>query len=365
MNRNERLIRSYIRESLLNEDVNDVSGASLMAQEQPRVYGSNTDLYNTFVKPFTDVGKTAVGKAKEVTRKVRSGIEVGVKAALQTVIPGLSFNFNKIFDKEKEDIEKIRSEYQDVYDSTKQALSGGDAQLLAFMASPQLFMGGKLGAASPAIVKNTADVLTGGATTAIYDKVKEKAQQLGRWSMGGDPKKESYEFDDASVLVEILLDPSFIVDEVTMIVYGESLNEAEGDKKKTKIMPQTIFKSPKFKDEIEKSKIVQKMSKQAEAIIQNTADQIVAAATFDSAEKLPAQTKEAIQKFLDSEEGKKLDDKGKKDYVNSVLKAAQKSAAKEGMKALDDNLKKTKAPKGSSVAQIYGAAKQKLAKSAK
>lgn len=371
MNRNERLIRSYIRESLLKEDLNDVSGVDKMAQEQPRVYGSGTDLYNTFVKPFVNVGKTAVGKAKEITRTARTGLEVGLKAALQTVIPGISFDFNKVFDKEKEDLEKIKSQYSDVYAATRETLSGGDAQMMAFLANPGLFLGAKLGAASPAIAKDLASIASGGLSDSVFDSIKDKAKGLGRWSLKDGSNKgsrrESIEFDEANFLIEILADENFKIDDKARFVYGNKLHLSEAEKQSDKntksvITPQKIIKSSAFMKSVDKG--AAEMKKAAEAVIQRTAQNIVNAAKIKDLKDLPEKTQKEVNQFLKGD-GSNLPKEQKDAFVKGIVDQAKKTAAKAAIEAIEKRLSSADAPKNSSFVQIYTAAKKQIEQNSK
>lgn len=284
MNKNERLIRAYIRESLLSEDLNDYGyNPDAAALGQIRVYGDSGQLANTFIKPFTDVFKTAYGKSKETLRKARTAVGVGVKAVMQTIIPGYSADFAEMFDKEKEDIAAIRREYQDVYNANREALKG-DAELMAFMLAPGAYLGVKLASKSPEAAKDLASAVSGGLSDDIIDGVKEKAQAAGRWFMGDQSRKrrwgESYvaSLFDSNFLVEAFMEETEI-DEIFMEIYGAGsvVNEAdkEGGEEK-KIGLEDILKSKKFQAKIENSPRAKEMKAAAEEAIQKQAAEMFA-----------------------------------------------------------------------------------------
>ena len=199
----ERLLREYVQSILLEDEAGGNTalfggaGAGFNAYDASFSHGvgggagawsggSAQDLHDTFIGPFVDVFKTAVGKTKEITRKTRTLLWVGLQTVLTTLIPIYGYNYAEVFDKEKEDIEKIRGEYKDVYDRTEAALSGPDATLLAFMASPALTLGAFAAKATPEATKGLFSAVSGGLSDEIYDGTKSKLEAAGRWLLGDD-----------------------------------------------------------------------------------------------------------------------------------------------------------------------------------
>ena len=175
-----RLLREYLRVTL-NEDYDGGGGS-----DYGMAYGSSDEMMSTFIGPFTDVFKTAVGKTKEVTRKTRTLLHVGFTALITTFIPFIGTDYNSIFDKEKADIDKIRSQYKDVYDRTDKALGGNDAAMLAFMASPGIAMSAWALKQTPKVIKGTFSALTGGMSDDVYDKTVSAAKEAGSWVTSDD-----------------------------------------------------------------------------------------------------------------------------------------------------------------------------------
>ena len=182
-------------QGVLSEDGEggDISGgyggmdiASGMSSPYGVSFGSGNDLINTFVKPFTDVVKTAMGKSKEIVRKTGTLVTVAFQSVLTTIIPIYGYNYADVFDREKEDIEKIRGEYKDVYDSTWDALKSSDAALLAFMASPAVVLGYAAAKQSPAVVKGMMSTVSGGTSDKILDKAMGLLSKSERAAMGDD-----------------------------------------------------------------------------------------------------------------------------------------------------------------------------------
>lgn len=176
------LLREYVKE-VLSEDsfgASTLSDAGITAGDisaaagpYGMAFGSREDLKNTFITPFTDVFKTAVGKSKEITRKARSLVTVSFGVILTTLIPGLSAKYSKIFEKEKKDIEKIRGQYKDVYEMTNKALGSADAAFVAFMTAPDLTLSALAISKSPEVVKGILSTLTGGLSDDLFKKVKD------------------------------------------------------------------------------------------------------------------------------------------------------------------------------------------------
>lgn len=151
------LIRKYVSE-VIKEDMGDygVDTGGMGA-----VYGSGSDLFKTFIKPFTDVIGTVAGKTKEVIRSGLTVLNVAFEGVMTTFIPFLTDSYDEIFAKEKTDLAKIRSEYQSIYDATDEALRG-DASVLAFMAFPGPVLAGKFAKEAPGAAKKLLSVATGG-----------------------------------------------------------------------------------------------------------------------------------------------------------------------------------------------------------
>jgi hypothetical protein len=188
----EKLLREYVREILTEEDggVSADSYGYSGGGAYGMSFGSQEDMYNTFIGPFVDVFKTAAGKSKEVVQKTKTLLHVALASTLTAIIPGFGYNYAEVFDDEKEKIEKIRSEYKDVYEKTDKALSSTDASMLAFLASPGLVLSTVAAKKGPGVAKDMLGGLTGGLSDELFDKVKEKAISAGRWSLGEDEDTE-------------------------------------------------------------------------------------------------------------------------------------------------------------------------------
>lgn len=200
----ENLLREYVQTTLLEFDAAaadvgyDTGGAYGIS------FGSSQDLIDTFITPFTDVFKTAVGQTKEITRRAGTVLWVYLQATLTTLIPIYGYDYAEVFEKEKADVEKIREEYSEVYKRTDAALASNDAALLAFMAHPGGFLTAKLaGDVTPEAAKETRSLLsaiTGGFSEDVIGGLKG----IERWSLGdehrsGGSKSPSSSFGEARV----------------------------------------------------------------------------------------------------------------------------------------------------------------------
>lgn len=194
-----RLLREYVRKVLAEDDLGgyagDYAGIGLNTDSGPygRSYGSNQDLYDAFIGPWTDVFKTAVGKTKEITRSAITAVDVVIGTVLTTIIPGLGRTYEDAFKEEQKDLEKIRGQYKDVYDKTDQALASTDASVLAFMASPAIVLSKMAADKSPVVAKEILSVATGGKSDELFkDAMKSKSSDDSSGKSKG--KKEPRDF---------------------------------------------------------------------------------------------------------------------------------------------------------------------------
>jgi hypothetical protein len=176
MSPDDRLLREYIR-AVLTEDDGGVYGDLAMfdATHSPWgvSFGSGDDLFNIFVRPFTDVIQTAAGKTKELSQKGQTLVRVAFEAIATTLIPVLTDSYNEIFEHEKEKIDKIRGEYGEVYQSNWDAFKDEDFQFLMFLYNPARYINTKILKKSPQAALTMLGVLTGGTLDRYLDKVRD------------------------------------------------------------------------------------------------------------------------------------------------------------------------------------------------
>lgn len=289
------LLKEYVR-IILNEDsvgASTLSDAGITAGDisaaagpYGMAFGSSEDLKNTFITPFTDVFKTAVGKSKEVTRKARTLLTVSFAVILTSLIPGLGARYSEVFKEEKKDIEKIKSEYKDVYERTNKALSSTDAAFIAFMTAPEICISALALSKAPAVMKDTLSILTGGFSDDLFDKVMDKNFEDGARRKKRDSKKrdgsrtspsdvfgESFlkEASEENAARKILSNRKFIrkslansdslreIQKVAIETYRETLRKVYGQ-------AEDVLKNAKSIDDLEK--IMKKKIPEAEKIKQ-------------------------------------------------------------------------------------------------
>lgn len=123
--------------------------------------GSTEGLISTFVKPFTDVLVTAVGKTKELSRSAQNLLNVTFETLVTTLIPIYSDSFDEIFEKERADIDKIRQKYRKVYESNIEMFSDSDMGVLAYAFNPASYITSQFISAAPKTALKMIEVLTG------------------------------------------------------------------------------------------------------------------------------------------------------------------------------------------------------------
>lgn len=356
----EHLLREYVRNSLLlketesggNPYISDYGGYGIS-------YGSGQDLMDTFITPFTDIFKTALGKSKEITRKARTVIWVGLQTVLTTLIPIYGYDYAEVFDKEKEDINKIREQYKDVYERTNQALKSNDAALLAFMVSPAnvlaLGAGAAAAKATPKATKELLSVMSGGLSDELIDGIKSKAEKAGRWALGdshGSGGRSGKKGNEPKDRFE-----------------GQIREEDEGEKKPMLTLDK-VLKDRKFLNKVFSSQKAQQMQAEATEIYKGTLQEILSKAenlmkktrTIEDVEKaMKGKLKGDMQQKID--EIKKLSPEEKKKAEEMLISGLKKATKEFYVKNLSDHVKKVMEagiPDSSPYVKDYKATIQKI-----
>lgn len=274
----ERLLREYVRE-VLREDgdggytAGDIMMSDISMNPYGIHYGSGKDLYHVFVEPFTDIFKTAAGKSKEITRRALTVGKVAFETIATTIIPILRDDYKEIFDKEREALDKIKSEYAEVYNANWDAFRDPDFVLAAFWYSPALVLTTKFVRKAPDAALDLVSVLSGGTLDDWVKKVKHTLH------IGDDKHKEfekrhggsKSEFNGGDYYGGGELGSSG----VDMGYYGESViretDEASNDPHQ-KVMK--ILTSDKLKQKLSQSPVVRKMEQEGQKIVRHTLEGI-------------------------------------------------------------------------------------------
>lgn len=182
----EKLLREYIRETLLLEAGGDGAMTYNGGYGGYLQYGSTEDLTNAFLKPFTDVIKTTAGKAKEISLDIQSMIKVGLHVIWTSVNPAIETEFTRLFEERSDSIKSIRSQYKEVYDSNWDAIKSEDAIMFAFLYNPIPVVMGGAAKAVPAATLGILDTISGGWITRLKEKMGGKTPSAKK------NKNESY-----------------------------------------------------------------------------------------------------------------------------------------------------------------------------
>jgi len=162
-----KLLREYIQAVLVEDMGGDYGGLGFGDAMGDMPYGmhfaSQDQLYKIFVKPFADVVGVAAGKTKELSQRGITALNVAFEAIATTLIPILKDSYGEIFQKEKQQIDKIRSEYSDVYQATWDAFNEMDVVVAAFAYRPDLFLTAKFAKHAPKAAAKLLSVLSGGS----------------------------------------------------------------------------------------------------------------------------------------------------------------------------------------------------------
>ena len=130
----EEQVRLWIRRILKEARARDE--VSMLVEERKLVAESNEALYNTFVAPFTDVLKATALAGQDILSAVRLQLDM-----LFTLDPDKMDAAMQRFDQRSA---KIDAKWKPLMDATDAALTTGDAGLVAFVMSPQYFLGAKV-----------------------------------------------------------------------------------------------------------------------------------------------------------------------------------------------------------------------------
>jgi len=335
-----KLLREYVRRIIAEEDYGGggyPGMGSMMAGNYAYgvSFGDADSLSKTFIAPFTDVFKTALGQTKELGQKVKTMAKVAFGTIVTTLIPGLGANYAQIFDEEKQQIEKIRSEYADVYKRTDDALGGGDAALLAFMASPGLAIGAVVAKSTPAAAKGLLSAVTGGLSDDAIESVKSKAKGLERSALGDSGESSSGSKGKKSG------------SRAPSSFFGETqLHEEDPPKEENKVSKlEKILKNKKFINRVLDNPETQQMQKTATAIYRGTLKQVYAEAekilrktnSIEEMEKLIKKKIPEIQKLktMNPEERKVAEEKMISGVRSSMKKFYIKNLKDQVQRVLD------------------------------
>lgn len=265
-------------------------------------YASKDQMYQIFVKPFADVVGVAAGKTKELSQKGQTLLKVAFESLATTLIPILKDSYGEIFEHEKQQIDKIRSEYADVYKATWDAFNEADVLVAAFMYRPDLFLTAQLAKQAPKAAAKLLSVLSGGALDKVLGGILKGG---GGGSKGGHAAKGEGSFPWSEGLVR------------------EAGEQPEGESKLEKLV-----NHKKVKQLLANSQKVQQMTQVGQGLVQDTLKQVYEQASG----VLQAKSLQDLQAKL----GKKLPGL---DKLAQVPQQERQGAEQELMKGIKQSMK--------------------------
>ena len=248
------LLRECIKEIITeDESGGDIGGGNMGDMMSPfgMHYASQEQLMKIFVNPFTDVVKTAAGNAKELSQKAQTVGRIAFESLVTTLIPIYSDSYKEIFEAEKEKIDKIKSDYSDVYKSNWNALKNSDLLCAAFMYRPDLFLTAKFAEKAPKAAAQLVSVLSGGA----LDKTLNKLHLLGDSGGSSHGSRDEARWHRGALLFE---------------KDDEEKQEPSNDVKKLI----KLLSNKKVKDVLARSQKVQQMTKVGQELAHDTLQQV-------------------------------------------------------------------------------------------
>lgn len=186
-----KILREYVKQILREDDY----GGMMMAAGDMNPYGvhiaSNNDLYKTFIKPFVDVVDVAAGKTKELSQKTQTLGKIAFETIGSTIFPWLSSDYAEIFQEEKAQIDKIKSQYSEVYQATWDAFQTNDVAWTAFFCYPGAVFASSLARKTPLVTLKMLSVFSGGTMDNFLSRAQQKFSTNGKKSnnnndYGGD-----------------------------------------------------------------------------------------------------------------------------------------------------------------------------------
>jgi hypothetical protein len=315
----EKLLREYIKRTLSEDYYGGEGGFSTdyhtaAGALAPGRFGSGEDLYSTFIRPFVDIFKVAVGKTKEVAIATKTLLSVALQTVLTTIFPIFETNYVKTFEDYEDDIKEVKNEYKEVYDRLLSSdVFSGDAAFLAFLASPALASAFLVGKKAPSVIKDTLSVVTGGFSDDVYRSIKKGSSETESWLLGGKGKKSRV---------------------------GEGrLLEAEASG--TRITPEKILKSKVFLSKISESPKLKEMQKVAQRTYRETLQKIYKQAedvlknakTIEDIEKIAKKPIKDIEK-LKGLQGQERD-KAEKLLITGIRKSMKEYYVKKLKEQVD------------------------------
>jgi hypothetical protein len=298
-------------------------------------FGSGGQLYNIFMEPFVNVFKTASGKTKELSKKVQTLGKVAFQTVKTTLLPMLKSDYEKIFVDEKKEIDKIREDYKDVYQSNWDVFADHDVLMLAFAYSPVMFLTSGFVRRSPRNAARMIGVLAGGALDPFLGRV---AMRYG-WnnvpnanvggSFGGRHGRGygGYGgYGDYGGGYGGSHGGSYDSGGDYGGAYESVIREKDEKKKKAKVSPEKLLTSKKVIDTLKNSERVQKMQRDAQTIVRGALKKVYdQAKAVLSAGTLAEMQKNTGAKFKGLQQVQQMPANERQKFEQALLKGTKDS----------------------------------------
>lgn len=349
----EQLLREYVRGVLSEDDGGgdggDFGGGGMGMYGMS--FGTQKDMYNVFIRPFTDVVQTAMGKTKEMSLQTLNVLKTTFETVATTLIPWMASDYKEIFKKHEERMDKVREQYTEVYDANWTALKDLDVAMSAFLYAPAAFVTQMAVRKAPIPVMNTIDALTGGIFSDYFDKIAKRldlgeertplertggagADKSLTWSMkggggmgmgGGGGGYGGYGGDGGMG---------------EGLIREKKAKKSKEKKEEKKLDVAAAIMQPKIMQAIENSPIVKQMEKQSRAMVRQALEEIfdkangvMKAQSLDQMQKAMGKQIPAIQKLAEVPEEQRAQGEAQ------VLKTVKASAKKLYVQGLTDHIK--------------------------
>lgn len=297
----KKILREFV-ELVLLEDDGDYSDALSGIQNDYQnsfgtygggsSYGGPGSLKAAFIDPVLDIVKTGLWGLEKLSVRAKNFLKQIIVGALPLVFPVVKLGaegYQKLLNKEKEDLAKIDAKYGPVLQRNMEAIQASDTWLFLFMIDPYAAMGEKLLEKAPGVVEELLAALVG----MDFSTAKKRLQETDNT--------------------------------------GESNpNVSKEDLKK-------ILADKKFQQRFLQSPTVQKMQKDGVMLMINPVKQMLAAET---PEQLNALMSGALTKSLQAINGSQFSPQEKQVMVGNLMTQAKKAAVDSITKELNELVKK-------------------------
>lgn len=179
----DKMGRSILNEFLLTEEDGgagygggDMSDWSIAGAGYGQGMGQITSadkMYQTFVKPFTNVFQVAKGATATGVSQLRGGMQLALEMLITTVVPGVNASYRGNFDRMAKRLQKIKDDpsVKGAWDHVLKSLNHEDFLVSAFFYDPRVFVTADFLRKAPTQATQTLDFLTGGNLRALVPQL--------------------------------------------------------------------------------------------------------------------------------------------------------------------------------------------------